>query len=162
MIMTDRIRKLQGDLLYMEPMWLLMITLLLRIFCITTYLVTRLFKTVQAKFCRKFNFNNYSQNSQISRSVHKSQSTGSVNSLNKKAENSRSRRSWLQDVLRIWMQCEILWEGVRKSPSKDVPKNLVFYVHRCKESWKRIFICTHTESKTSINSHQLTWSFLSQ
>ena len=37
-----------------------------KIFYITTYLKTKSFKTVQAKLCRKFNFNNYPQKSQIS------------------------------------------------------------------------------------------------
>ena len=35
------------------------------IFCVTTYLETKSFKTVQAKFRRKFNFNNYPQKSPI-------------------------------------------------------------------------------------------------
>ena len=59
-----------------------------KIFCIT-YLETKLFKTVQAKFHRKFNFNNYSQKSQIYCWVHKFQATVSVKN---KAENHRSGR----------------------------------------------------------------------
>ena len=35
------------------------------IFCITTYLERKSFKTVLGKFCRKFNFDNYPQKSQI-------------------------------------------------------------------------------------------------
>ena len=35
------------------------------IFCVTTYLETKSFKTEQPKFHRRFNFNNYSQKSQI-------------------------------------------------------------------------------------------------
>ena len=48
------------------------------------------FKIVQAKFRKKFNFNNYPQKSQIYRLVHKSQATGSGNNLNKKAKTPRS------------------------------------------------------------------------
>ena len=59
-----------------------------KIFCVTTYLQTKSFKTVQAKFRQKFNFNNYPQKSQIYRWAHKFQATGSVNNLNKKAETS--------------------------------------------------------------------------
>ena len=61
------------------------------IFCITTYLETKSFKIVRAKFCRKSNFNNYPQKSQIYHWVHKFKPTGSVNN-NKKAENLRSGR----------------------------------------------------------------------
>ena len=63
-----------------------------KIFCVTTYFETKSFKTEQAKFCRKFNFNNYPQKSQIYHWVHKFQAAGSVNNLNKKAENPRSGR----------------------------------------------------------------------
>ena len=62
-----------------------------KIFCVT-YLETKSFKTVQANFHRKFNFNNYPQESQIYHWVHKFQATGSINNLNKKAENPRSSR----------------------------------------------------------------------
>ena len=63
-----------------------------KIFCVTTYLETKSFKTVQAKYRRKFNFNNYPQKSQIYRWTHKFQATGSVNNLNKKSATPRSGR----------------------------------------------------------------------
>ena len=63
-----------------------------KIFCITTYLETKSFKTVWGKFHRKFNFNNYPQKNQIYHYVHKFQVTKSVNNLNKKSENLRSGR----------------------------------------------------------------------
>ena len=62
-----------------------------KLFCVTTYLEKKSFKTVQVKFCRKFNFNNYPQKSQIYRWVHKFQATKSVKNL-KNAENSRTGR----------------------------------------------------------------------
>ena len=52
-----------------------------------------------------------------------------MNNVNKKAENPDLAGSWQQDVLTMWMQWEILSEGVRKRPSDDVLKNLVFHVH---------------------------------
>ena len=61
------------------------------ILCVT-YLETKSFKTVQAKFCRKFNFNNYPQKSKIYRWVRKFQAKESVNNLNKKVEYPRSGR----------------------------------------------------------------------
>ena len=48
------------------------------------------FKTVQAKFQKEFNFNNYPPKSQIYRWVHKFQAIGSVNDFNKKTENPKS------------------------------------------------------------------------
>ena len=62
--------------------------------CLTTYLVTKSFKTVQVKFRTKFNCNNHPQKSQIYRWTHKFQVTGSLNNLNKKAENPRSGRKF--------------------------------------------------------------------
>ena len=56
------------------------------------YLETKSFKTEQAKFRRKSNFNNYPQKSQIYLWVYKYQATGSENNLKKKAENPRSGR----------------------------------------------------------------------
>ena len=63
-----------------------------KIFCVTTDLETKSFKTVQAKYRRKFNFNNYPQKSQIYRWTHKFQATGSVHNLNKKSATPRSGR----------------------------------------------------------------------
>ena len=60
------------------------------IFCITTCLETKSLKIVPAQFCRKFNFYNYPQKSQIHHWVHKFQATGSVNNFNKKVENPKS------------------------------------------------------------------------
>ena len=50
------------------------------------------FKTVQAKFLKKFNFDYYSQKRQIYRWVLKFQATGSVNNFNKMTEYPRSNR----------------------------------------------------------------------
>ena len=57
------------------------------------------FKIVQAKFRRKFNFDNYLQKSPNYHWLLKFQSTGLVNNLNKKTENSRSGRK-----LTMWMR----------------------------------------------------------
>ena len=61
-----------------------------KIFCVTTNLETKLFKTVLAKYLKKFNFNNYPEKSQIYHWVHKFQATGSVNNL-KVAINQKIR-----------------------------------------------------------------------
>ena len=53
---------------------------------------TKSFKTVQVKFLRKFNFNNYPQKSQIYHWVHKFKATGPANNFSKKAENFKSGR----------------------------------------------------------------------
>ena len=65
---------------------------------------------MQAKFCRKFNLNNYSQKGQIYRWVHKvckhHQQEG--------RKNPDQTGSWLQDILIIWQLWGLLSEGVRK------------------------------------------------
>ena len=65
-----------------------------KICCVITYLEIKSFKTVQAKFRRKFNFNNYLRKSQIYCRAHKFQAIGSVDSLSKKEENPRSGRKF--------------------------------------------------------------------
>ena len=100
-----------------------------KIFCVTSYLKTISFKTVQAKFCRKFNFNNYPKKSKIYRWVHIFQATRTVTTSTRKQKIPDLGGTWLQDVLTMWMQWKILLEEVWKSSSEDVPKNLVFHVH---------------------------------
>ena len=62
-----------------------------KILCIT-YLETKSFKTVQVKFPKNFNLNNYPQISQIYDWVHKFQAPELVNNLNKNAKNPRSAK----------------------------------------------------------------------
>ena len=88
-----------------------------KIFCVTTYLETKSFKTVQAKFCRKFNFNNYPQKSQIYCWVHKFQATGSANNLNEKAENPRFGR-------KLTARCPDYMDVVRDSVRISLKKSL--------------------------------------
>ena len=87
-----------------------------KLFYITTYLETKSFKTVQAKFYRKFN--RYPQKSQIYHWVHKFQSTGSVNNLNKKAENPISSR-------RLTARCPDNVDAVRDSVRRNLKKSLL-------------------------------------
>ena len=54
-----------------------------KIFCVASYLKKKSFKTVQVKFCTKFNFKDYLQKNQIYRWVDKFQATGSVNKMKK-------------------------------------------------------------------------------
>ena len=90
-----------------------------KIFCVTTYLETKLSKTVQAKFCRKFNFNNYPPKSQIYHWVHKLQATGSVNNLNKKARNPRCYRKL---TVRCPDNVDVVRDSFRRSSKKLLPK----------------------------------------
>ena len=87
-----------------------------KIFCITD-LETKSFKTVQAKFCRKFIFNNYPQKSHIYCWIHKFQATGSVNSLNKKAENPRSGRKL---TARCLDNVDSVRDSVERSPKMSL------------------------------------------
>ena len=87
-----------------------------KIFCVTIYLATKSFKTVQAKFRRKFNFNNYPQKSQIYRWAHKFQATGSLNNLNKKGETPRFGRKFILaiDMAREQEECFVAEPNIIK------------------------------------------------
>ena len=87
-----------------------------KIFCVITYFETSSFKTVQAKFRKKFNFN-HPQKSQIYRWVHKFQTTGTVNNLNIKAENPTSGR-------KLTARCPDNVDAVRDSVGRGLKKSL--------------------------------------
>ena len=91
----------------------------LEIFWVTTYSGTNSFKTVQAKFRKKFNFNKHPQKSQIYRCLHKFQTTGSVNNLNKKAENPRSDRKL---TARCPDDVDVVRDSVRRNPKKSLQR----------------------------------------
>ena len=106
-----------------------------KIFCVTTHLEIKSFKTVQVKFCRKFNLNNYPQKSQIYHWVHKFQATGLINNLDKKAENPRSSR-------KLTVKCPDNVEAVRDSVERSLKKSLRrhsqelgYSCHHCKKSY---------------------------
>ena len=82
-----------------------------KIFCVTIYL--------EAKFRRKFNFNNYHQKSQNYRWVHTFHATGSVNNLNKKAENPRSVRKL---TARCFNNLDVVRDSIDWSPKKSLWK----------------------------------------
>ena len=82
-----------------------------------TYLETKSFKTVQAKFRRKFNLINYSQKSQIHSWVHKLQTTGSVNNFSKKVKNPKSCK-------KLTARCPDNVDAVRDSARKRPKKSL--------------------------------------
>ena len=128
-----------------------------KIFCVT-FLETKSFKTVQAKFHRNFN---YSQKSQIYHWVHKFQATGSVNNLNKKAKNPRSGRKL---NAKYPDNVDVVRDSVGTSLKKPLQRRSqeLGLSHAPLQRILKIFSCTHTESSSSINSHQLTRSFLCQ
>ena len=63
-----------------------------KIFCVTTYIETKSYKTVQTRFRRKFNFNTYPGKSQIFLWYRNFQIYGTVNKRSKKSENPSSGR----------------------------------------------------------------------
>ena len=83
-----------------------------KIFCVT-YLKTKSFKTMQAKFLRKFKFKNYPQKKNW---VHKFQAMGSVNNLNEKRENHRS-------VRKLKARCPEIVDAVRNSLGRSPKKS---------------------------------------
>ena len=85
-----------------------------KILCITTYLETKSFKTVQAKFCRKFNFNNYPPKTQISSHWISKQPQ----------QEGRNTQFWQEADCKISRQCECSEsetqrDSVRRSPKKS-------------------------------------------
>ena len=93
-----------------------------KIFCVTTYLETKSFKTVEAKYRRKFNLNNYPQKSQIYRWTHKFQATGSVNNLNKKSVTPRPGRKL---TARCPYNVNAVRDSVARSPKKSIRRRSV-------------------------------------
>ena len=76
---------------------------------------------LQAKFRKKFNFNNHPQNRQIHRYVHKFQATGSLNNFNKKAENPKSGRKL---TARCPDNVDAVRDSVGRNPKKIPPKRI--------------------------------------
>ena len=92
-----------------------------KIFYITPYLEMKSFKTVQARFHCKFDLAIIPRKAKFIIEY-----TRSIDNFNKKAENPRSSRKL---TARSPDNVDAVSEGVRKSPSEDIPKNLVFHVH---------------------------------
>ena len=88
-----------------------------KIFCDTTYLEKKSFRTVQGTFCRKFDFYNYPQKSHIYRWVQKFQVTGSVINFKKKAENLRSGRKL---IARCPVNVDVVRDSVGRRPKKSL------------------------------------------
>ena len=63
-----------------------------KVFCVTTNIQTKSYKTVQTRFRRNFNFNTYPAKSQIFLWYHNFQSYGTVNKRSKKSEMPSSGR----------------------------------------------------------------------
>jgi len=116
-----------------------------KIFCVTTYLETKSFKTVQAKFRRKLNFNNYPQKNQIYRWTHKFQAIGSVNNLNKNAETLSSGRKL---TARSPDNVNAVRDSVGRSPKKSIRRRSQ-ELGLSRATVQRILIsCTHTGSRS--------------
>ena len=96
------------------------------------------------------------------RLVHKFYATGLDNNLNKKVEHSRSGKKL---TARCPDSVDTVRDSVGRSPKKS-PRRRFQELGLLRASWqnilKNIFTYTRTESWSSINSHQLTWSYLHQ
>ena len=125
-----------------------------KVLCVTSYLETKSFSTVQAKFRKNIIFNNYPQKSDFFSWVRKFQAPGSVNNLKKKAHNPRFCRKW---TTKYPDSVDLVRDSVGSNPKTWSSTCIV-----AKKFLSRIFSCIHTESKSSTNSYQLTWSLLSQ
>ena len=63
-----------------------------RTFCVTLYLEAKSLKTVQVRYCRSFNFNNFSHKFQITHWVKTFKDTGTLITSTKKGKKSTSGR----------------------------------------------------------------------
>ena len=61
-------------------------------FCVILYLVMKSLKTVQVRYCRRFNFNNFPRKFHITRWVKKFKDTGTLIKSTKKGQKSTSGR----------------------------------------------------------------------
>ena len=88
-----------------------------KIFCLTLYLESKWYKSVQAKFRRKFSFNTFPTKSGIHQWISKFKATGTVLSINKKAAATTSGR---KTTSRTLGNIEALRTSVGRSPKKSI------------------------------------------
>ena len=88
-------------------------------FGLALYLDTKSLKTVQAKFCRKFSFNNFPQKFQIIRWVKKFKDTGILVKSTKKGQKSTSGRKL---TARLPKNVDAVRDSVGRSPKKSLLK----------------------------------------
>lgn len=82
-----------------------------------TYFQTKSFKSVQAKFRRKFNFNRYPNKTQIYRWAKKFRIKGTVHNLNTKAEKTQNGRHL---SVRVARNVDAVRDSVGRSPKKSI------------------------------------------
>ena len=83
-------------------------------FCLTLYLETKSLKTVQVRYRRRFNFNNFPHKFQISRLVKTFNDTGILIKSTKKGQKSTSGRKLTARSQKMSTQWEILLGWVQK------------------------------------------------
>ena len=88
-----------------------------KIFCVTLYLESKSYKTVQAKFRWKFSFNTFPAKSAIHQWISKFKATGTVLSINKKAAAPTSGRKM---TARTSGNIKAVRTSVGQSPKKSI------------------------------------------
>ena len=88
-----------------------------KIFCVTLYLESKSYKTVLAKFRRKFSFNTFTTTSVIHQWISKFKATATVLSINKKAAAPTSGRKM---TARTPGNIEAARTSVGRSPKKSI------------------------------------------
>ena len=87
-----------------------------KIFCATYHFETKSFKTVQRKFYRKFNLTIIHRKAKFIVGYTNVNPKGQLPTSTRRQKIPYLAGTWLQDILSMWMQWEILSKGVRKSP----------------------------------------------
>ena len=88
-----------------------------RTFCVTLYLETKSLKTVQVRYCRSFNFNNFSHKFQITHWVKTFKDTGTLITSTKKGQKSTSGRKL---TARSPENVDAVKDSVGQSPKKSL------------------------------------------
>ena len=88
-----------------------------RTFCVTLYLEAKSLKTVQVRYCRSFNFNNFSHKFQITHWVKTFKDTGTLITSTKKGKKSTSGRKL---TARSPENVDAVRDSVGQSPKKSL------------------------------------------
>ena len=88
-----------------------------RTFCVILYLETKSLKTVQVRYCRSFNFNNFSHKFQITHWVKTFKDTGTLITSTKKGQKSRNGRKL---TARSPENVDAVRDSVGQSPKKSL------------------------------------------
>ena len=113
-------------------------------FCVTLYLETKSLKTVQARYRRRFDFNNFPHKFQITRWVKKFKDTGTLIKSTKKGQKSTSDRKLRARSLE---NVDAVRDSVGRNPKKSLRR------HSKKLGLSRLSVHRILKNDLQTNSH---------